>query len=89
MFKIGNKNTRTRYETCLNLKLKTKYTKMTFSNDVLLCLLLNFPPSCSVFTVDFEHLNDGWECCACILTMVIQVTINSSNSLTRTRLFLL
>ena len=89
MFKIGNKNTRTRYETCLNLKLKTKYTKMTFSNDVLLCLLLNFPPSCSVFTVDFEHLNDGWECCVCILTMAIQVTINSSKSLTRTRLFLL
>ena len=89
MFKIGNKNTRTRYETCLKLKLKNKYTKMTLSNDVLLCLLLNFPPSCSVFTVDFEHLNDGWECCACILTMAIQVTINSSNSLTRTRLFLL
>ena len=51
---------------------------MTLSNDVLLCLLLNFLRSCSVFIVGFEHLNDGRECCVCILTMAIQGTIKSS-----------
>ena len=84
-----NKNTRRRYETCLKLKLKNKYTRMTLSDDVLLRLLLNFLPSWCVFIVDFEDLNDGWEFFVCILTMAIQVTINSSKSLTRTRLFLL
>ena len=47
-----------------------------------------FLPGSSVFIVDFEHLNDRWECCACILTIAILVAISSSESLTRTRLFL-
>ena len=34
------KNTSTKYETCLKLKLKNKYTITTFSNGVLLSLLL-------------------------------------------------
>ena len=89
MFKIDNKNTRTRYETCLKLKLKNKYSGTALSNDVLLYLLLNFLHSCSIFNVDFEHLNDGRECCLCILTMAIQGTIKSSKSLTRKCLFLL
>ena len=38
--------------------------------------------------VDFEHLNDGWECCVPILTNAKQMAINSSKKLTRTRLFL-
>ena len=29
MFKVDTKNSRTRYETCLKLKLKNKYTKIT------------------------------------------------------------
>ena len=65
MFKGNNKNIRTRYEICLKLKLKNKYTKTTLSNGVMLSLLLSlnvFLLSCSVFIVDFEHLNDGWEC---------------------------
>ena len=41
MFKGNNKNIRTRYETCLKLKLKNKYTKTTLSNGVLLSLLLS------------------------------------------------
>ena len=41
MFKGNNKNIRTRYETCLKLKLKNKYTKITLSNGVLLSLLLS------------------------------------------------
>ena len=40
MFKGNNKNIRTRYETCLKLKLKNKYTETTLSNGVLLSLLL-------------------------------------------------
>ena len=47
MFNVDNKNTRTRYETCLKLKLKNTLTRMTLS----------------------------------------KVTINSSDSLKRTRLF--
>ena len=42
MFKVENTNTRTRYETCLKLKLKNKYTITTLSNGVLLSLLLAF-----------------------------------------------
>ena len=63
MFKGTDENIRTRYETCLKLKLKNKYTKTTLSNSVLLSLLLSlnvFLLSSSVFIVDFEHLNDGW-----------------------------
>ena len=41
MFKGNNENIRTRYETCLKLKLKNKYTKTTLSNGVLLSLLLS------------------------------------------------
>ena len=80
MFKVDNKNTGTSYGTCLKLKLKNKYTGATLSNGVLLSLLLHFLPGCSAFIVDFEHLNDGWECCVCILITAIQVTISSSKS---------
>ena len=41
MFKTNNKNIRTRYETCLKLKLENKYIETTLSNGVLLSLLLS------------------------------------------------
>ena len=41
VFKVDNKNTRTRYETCLKLKLQNQFTRTTLSNGVLLSLLLN------------------------------------------------
>ena len=41
MFKGNNKNIRTRYETCLKLKLKSKDTEITLSNGVVLSLLLS------------------------------------------------
>ena len=47
-----------------------------------------FLPGSSALIVDFEHVSDGWECYVCILTIAIQVTINTSESLTSTRLFL-
>ena len=37
----------------------------------------------SVLPVDFEHLSDGWECYVRILKIALQVTINSSEILTR------
>ena len=40
VFKVDNKNTRTRYEKCLKLKLKNKYIRMTLSNGVLLSLFI-------------------------------------------------
>ena len=40
MFKFDNKNTRAKYEVCLKLKLKNKYTRTTLSNGVLLSLIL-------------------------------------------------
>ena len=40
LLKDNNKKIKTRYETCLKLKLKNKYTKTTLSNGVLLSLLL-------------------------------------------------
>ena len=87
MFKVNNKNIRTRYETFLKLKLKNKHTRTTLSNGVLLSLLLTFNvflPGSSVFIVDFKHLNDGWKCCLCILTIAaVQVAANVSKSLTR------
>ena len=69
MFKVDNKNTRTRYVTCLKLKLKNKYIRTTLSNGDLLTLWLTlnvFSPGFSVFIADLEHLNDGWECCVSI-----------------------
>ena len=41
LFKVNNKNIRTRYEICLKLNLKNKYTRTTLSNGVLLSLLLS------------------------------------------------
>ena len=40
MFKVDNKNTRAKYEVCLKLKLKNKYTRTTLSNSVLSSLIL-------------------------------------------------
>ena len=40
MFKVDNKNTRKRCETCLQLKLRNKYTRTALSNSVLLSSLL-------------------------------------------------
>ena len=40
MFKVDNKNTTAKYEVCLKLKLKNKYTRTTLSNGVLLSLIL-------------------------------------------------
>ena len=40
MFKVDNKSTRTKYETCLKLKLENKYTRKTLSDGVLLSILL-------------------------------------------------
>ena len=40
MLEVDNRNTRTRCETCLKLKLKNKFTRTTLSNGVLLSLLL-------------------------------------------------
>ena len=77
MFKVNKKNPRTSYETYLKLKLKNKYTKLTLSNGVLRSLLLRtfFLFGSSVFTVDFKHLNDKWECCERILTVVVAANI--------------
>ena len=35
-----NKNIRTRYETCVKLKLKDKYTETTYSNGVVLSFVI-------------------------------------------------
>ena len=64
---------------------KVKHTSTTLSNGVLLSLLLTFNvfflPGSTVFIVDFKHLNNGWECCVCILTIAtIQVAINGSKA---------
>ena len=77
MIKVDNKNTRAKCETCLKLKLKNKYTRMTLSNGVRLSLLLEIVSyHCSWLSIiDFECLNDGWECCVCILMIAIHVTI--------------
>ena len=45
MLKVDNKNTRLRHETCLKLKLKSKYTRKTLSNGALLSI------------VKFEHIS--------------------------------
>ena len=47
MFKVNNKNTRPRYETCLKLELKNKYQNNTIKQ---------FLPGSSVFIVDFEDV---------------------------------
>ena len=49
-------------------------------------LELFLSPKVFFVALDLEHLND--KCCLCVLTIAIQVTINSLESLTRTRLFL-
>ena len=45
MLKVDNKNTRLRHETCLKLKLKSKYTRKTLSNGALSSI------------VKFEHIS--------------------------------
>ena len=39
MLKVNSKNTRTKYEIFLKLKLKNKYTRTTLSNGVLLSIV--------------------------------------------------
>ena len=80
MFKVDTEDTRTRYETCLKLKLKIN-TPERHCQTVFCCLYLL--PGSNVFIVDFEHLNDGWECCVFIFAIAIQVTINGPESVTR------
>ena len=75
LFKVNNKNIRTRYETCLKLNLKNKYTR-TNCQTVFCCfycyLWTYFLLGSSIFFVDFEHLNDEWKCCMCILTIAFK-----------------
>ena len=82
MFKVDNKNTRAKYEMCLTLKLNSKYTGTALSNGVVV-FIVNFEG-----IRDFEHLKTGWKCCVSILTIAIQVAVNSPESLIRTSLFL-
>ena len=70
--KGNNKKIRTRYETCLKLKLKkqihgnivirTKQHCQTVFCFLYCYLWKYFLLSSSVFIADFEHLNDGREC---------------------------
>ena len=48
MFKVNNRSTRTRSEICSNLTIKTPERRY-------------FTPYSSVFIVNFEQVNDGWE----------------------------
>ena len=58
------------------------------SQTVFSAFIANFEPGSIVFIADFEHLNDRWECFVSILTIAMQVTINSLAHLTRTLLLL-
>ena len=48
MFKVSNRNTRTRCEICSKLTIKTPEQRY-------------FTPCFSVFIVNFEQVNAGWE----------------------------
>ena len=48
MFKVNNRNTRTRSEICSKLTIKTPERRY-------------FTPYSSVFIVNFEQINAGWE----------------------------
>ena len=48
MFKVNNRNTRTRCEICSKLTIKTPERRY-------------FTPYSSVFIVNFEQINAGWE----------------------------
>ena len=63
MFKANNKNTRTRYETCLKLKYKNKVHQTNIVKRCAVVFIVNFERIFYLVLVflfvDFEHLNDG------------------------------
>ena len=62
MFKINNKNTRTRHEICSKLTIKTTERRQWRRSGCLYCQLWTYSMPCSsVSIVNFEQANAGWE----------------------------
>ena len=61
MFKVNNRNTRARCEICSKLAIKIPERRLA-SFWYLYCYLLTyFTPCSSVYIVNFEQVNAGWE----------------------------
>ena len=70
MFKVNNRNTRTRCEICSNLTIKTPERRQYFTT------------CSSVSIINFEHVIAGWEC---PLSSVYSLIYPLSHSLFRNR----
>ena len=61
MFKVNNRNTRTRCEICSKLTIKTPERRHWHHSVVFIVNFeLNFPPYSSVSILNFEHVNAYW-----------------------------
>ena len=64
MFKVNNRNTRTKCDICSKLIIKANNNKVNnnkFNNKLSLLLTLNiFTPCCTVSIVNFEQVNANW-----------------------------
>ena len=60
MFKVNNRNSRTRCEICSKLTIKTPEDVIDFVLLSLLLTLTYFTPCSSVFITNFEQVNADW-----------------------------
>ena len=59
MFKVNNRNTKTRCEICSNLTIKTPGGRQWRCSGVF---IVNFEPTCSSVSIaNFEQVNASWE----------------------------
>ena len=61
MFKVNNRNTRTRCEVCSKLTAKTPERRQWHHSDVSIVNFKHFISCSSVSIVDFEQVNAVWE----------------------------
>ena len=61
MFKVNNRNTRTRCETCSKLTVKTPERCQWRRSGVSIVNFKHFTPCSSVSIVYFEHVIAGWD----------------------------
>ena len=59
MFKANNKNTRTRFEICSKLTIKTSERRDWRRSGVFILNFEHFTPFSSVFINNFEQVNSG------------------------------
>ena len=60
LLKVNNRNSRTRFEICSKLAIKTPERRQLCCSDIFIVNFKYFTPCSSVSSVNFEHAITGW-----------------------------